>query len=288
MAGAASATLEWRSDDEFEIDGIVYACRPIHDFFESTPERFCLRKPRHLVERLERRIRETDAGRIVELGIFEGGSTGFIAQALGPEKLVCFDLEPPNDALGAMLEAKGLEDVVRPHWETDQADGPRLRSIIAEELGGEPIDLVIDDASHLLEPTRASFNTLFPLLRPGGTYLVEDWAWAHGITNAWPHHSPLSIFVFELVLANAHRPEAVARLEIDRDWVLVTRGPRELDETFDLLEHCGERGRAVLPPPNAGVDPSKAPAQARRRHQRRSVRSLASGLRRGKGGRDVG
>ena len=41
------------------------------------------------------------------------------------------------------------------------------------------LDLVIDDASHLYELTRARFVTLFPLLQPGGMYIVEDWAWSH-------------------------------------------------------------------------------------------------------------
>jgi hypothetical protein len=35
---------------------------------------------------------------------------------------------------------------------------------------------VIDDASHLLDPTRASFNVPFPLVRPGGVYVIEDWS----------------------------------------------------------------------------------------------------------------
>jgi predicted O-methyltransferase YrrM len=283
----AAAVVEWRTEDEFEIDGISYACRPIHDHFESTPERFCLRKPPRLVRRLERLIRDGEARTIVELGVFEGGSTGFIAQATRPERLVCFDIGPRREALATMLAAKGLEGTVRPHWEVDQADEERLRAILREELGETPIDVVIDDASHLLGPTRASFNALFPLLRPGGTYLIEDWAWAHGITNSWPWETPLSVLVLELVLANAHRPEAVERLDVDRDWTLVTRGPRELDASFDLIEHCGERGRALLPPPGAAADPELAPG---RRARRRSAISRARSRlrRRGRGGLDVG
>ena len=41
------------------------------------------------------------------------------------------------------------------------------------------IDLVIDDASHVYEPTLASFETLFPHLRPGGLYIIEDWQWSY-------------------------------------------------------------------------------------------------------------
>jgi hypothetical protein len=48
-----------------------------------------------------------------------------------------------------------------------------------EQFDGGPLDLVVDDCSHLYEPTRASFNELFPRLRPGGAYVIEDWVWAH-------------------------------------------------------------------------------------------------------------
>ena len=37
----------------------------------------------------------------------------------------------------------------------------------------------MDDASHTYEETKASFEFLFPLLRPGGIYVMEDWNWAH-------------------------------------------------------------------------------------------------------------
>ena len=53
-----------------------------------------------------------------------------------------------------------------------------LRQIILRELADE-LDLVVDDASHTYEETKASFEFLFPLLRPGGIYVIEDWSWAH-------------------------------------------------------------------------------------------------------------
>ena len=37
----------------------------------------------------------------------------------------------------------------------------------------------MDDASHTYEETKTSFEFLFPLLHPGGIYVIEDWSWAH-------------------------------------------------------------------------------------------------------------
>jgi hypothetical protein len=53
-----------------------------------------------------------------------------------------------------------------------------LEHIVRNELANE-LDLIVDDASHTYEQTKASFEILFPLLQPGGIYLIEDWSWTH-------------------------------------------------------------------------------------------------------------
>jgi hypothetical protein len=47
---------------------------------------------------------------------------------------------------------------------------------------------VIDDGSHLLEETTRSFGTLFPRLRPGGLYVLEDWNWEFNERCRAPDH----------------------------------------------------------------------------------------------------
>ncbi len=53
-------------------------------------------------------------------------------------------------------------------------DDPRLPSLL-NEAGAAPFDLVVDDASHQGGPTRKSFEMLWPLVSPGGYYVIEDW-----------------------------------------------------------------------------------------------------------------
>ena len=60
----------------------------------------------------------------------------------------------------------------------DQGDARFLDSM-ARELG--PFDIVIDDGSHMSHHIITSFNVLFPHVRPGGLYVVEDLAMAY-----WP------------------------------------------------------------------------------------------------------
>jgi len=69
----------------------------------------------------------------------------------------------------------------RPRMRTvlgDQSDGEFLTSL-AERIG--PLDIVIDDASHLSSDVITSFVTLFPHVRPGGLYVIEDLQ-----TSYWP------------------------------------------------------------------------------------------------------
>jgi hypothetical protein len=107
------------------------------------------------------------------------------------------------------------------------------------------LDLVIDDASHLYEPTRASFECLFPLLPPGGLYIIEDWAWAH-----WPEfharmskETPLTGLVFELVEATGSSTTLARSLTIYEGFVVVERGEADLpkDGAFRLEHHICRR-----------------------------------------------
>lgn len=51
-------------------------------------------------------------------------------------------------------------------------DDPALLQRMHEECGG--FDIIVDDGSHCCEHVIFSFNTLFPLLRSGGIYAIED------------------------------------------------------------------------------------------------------------------
>ena len=110
--------------------------------------------------------------------------------------------------------------------------------IVQHEFCGSPLDLVIDDASHLYEPTKASFETLFPMLRPGGIYIIEDWGWAHCKEFQSPDHPyfggklALTTLIFELVEATASlqtfihgmKEALIANMSIFKGFAAVERG----------------------------------------------------------------
>jgi cephalosporin hydroxylase len=194
--------------------------------------------------------------RVMELGIYDGGSTAFWFELFGPQKHVALDIEDRTDPsyFRRYVESRGLDGRLKTYWKTDQTDKARLRTIAETEFDG-PLDLVIDDASHLYRQTRASFEALFPLLRPGGLYIIEDWAWGHVPDYIAPDHpyfageEPLTRLVVELIEAAGTSTQLILSMVMYRCFVVVERGPQQLDKTthFNLEDHIIRRpGRRQL------------------------------------------
>ena len=229
------------------------------------PDVFTLIKSPALIEKYRGLVAGLTAPRIVELGIAHGGSTALLALLTRPAKLVSIELATePLPLLERFITERGLGDSVRPHLGIDQGDRLRLSQLVHDEFHGELVDLVIDDASHVYEPTLRSFECLLPRLRPGGTYLIEDWAWHHAFARqikavladataaehqavadalvqnlSSPREVPLSRLACELMLLLAEGGGIVDQVAVDEDWIAVRRGDAALDDSFrlgDVLE----------------------------------------------------
>jgi len=260
--------IEWISEQDFRVDGTEFACCPPGRTVESSADRFMLQKARWAVEAYAELIDRLSPKRILELGVLEGGSVALLALLARPEKLLAADISPePVPALEQFVERRSLEDVVSVHFGVDQADREALAGILSTELGGAQLDLIIDDASHDLDRSRDSFDALFPTLRPGGCYLLEDWSWAHAPVPVWTDRAPLSVMVFELAMASVQHG-VIAGMEINRGWAIVKRGPEPLpfaEGEFKLSALYNERGRELIPMLAADDPPRRAGLAARLR-----------------------
>lgn len=240
----------WIDDTSLVAAGVEFVARTAPRF-ESEATRFCLVKQPHLVRRYLALFESLQPKTMVELGIFQGGSTALTALVAQPDVLIAADLKTDRvEALDALLADRHLTDRVHLHYGVDQADPAAIGGALAAAgIHGPVLDLVVDDASHLVEQTRASFDLLFPYVRPGGRYIIEDWSWAHiGYGSHLPEERPLTEVVFELTMALPSSPGLIAGIEIDRDWAVVTRGDRPIDDpaSFSLSTLYSERGRRLL------------------------------------------
>jgi predicted O-methyltransferase YrrM len=253
-------TLEWVDARKFVLDEVTFVTlgdteNPADDRLAlylmgavpSSPTQFLIAKSNDMVELYRRLVYDQRPRSIVELGIFRGGSTAFLALTARPEKLIAFEYETERvAALDELIDRFDLSGRVSLMYGIDQAERARITDAVARELEGKPLDLVIDDASHQLAKTRASFDTLFPLLRSGGHYVIEDWAWAHAIPDLYDGTSISPLVVEASVACARSRGGLVSSVDVRWGAAVITRGEAPLDPSFRLADWCDERDYAVL------------------------------------------
>lgn len=164
----------WLDEYQLELQGSRFVATAVP--FGDITDRFVIIKAPDVVRKYLTLLEDEQPRRIVELGVKAGGSTALIALAAEPETLLAVDLEaeiPP--LLAQLIESHGLDGHLVTAFGLDQGDRAGLTQFVDSHLPEGGIDLVIDDASHILGPTRTSFEVLFPRLRTGGLYVVEDW-----------------------------------------------------------------------------------------------------------------
>jgi hypothetical protein len=185
---------------------------------------------------------------VVEIGIWGGGSTILYHLLMRPRKMVAIELETEaSETLARYIRDNQLENQIVPYYGVDQGDVEAVRGIMLREFGDVQLDVVIDDASHQYALTKRAFNVLFPLLRSGGKYFVEDWGWAHWqgrYQQHWMDDPALSNLIFELTMVVATwGGYMVARVDVQHAFVAVERGTGRLPSKFDISSLYLTRGR---------------------------------------------
>jgi predicted O-methyltransferase YrrM len=164
---------------EFSLGGekfVIEVAVPPKDRRPSTSEAFTIVKNEPYLRVYEHLAAGLSPRSILELGVFQGGSYVFLDKLFKPRRMSAVEISPKP--VEPLLEYISRNENRFVHFATSQCDGEKLRQIVLDELADE-LDLVVDDASHTYEETKASFELLFPLLSPGGIYVIEDWSWAH-------------------------------------------------------------------------------------------------------------
>src|SRR5262249_53251240 len=113
--------------------------------------------------------------KLLELGVHKGGSLLLWRDYFPKGTIVGIDRQLADDLAG--------EERIQT-FQGSQEDA-RFLTEVATKTAPEGFDVVIDDASHLAQPTRACFWHLFDNhLKPSGLYAIEDWG--TGYWDDWP------------------------------------------------------------------------------------------------------
>jgi predicted O-methyltransferase YrrM len=262
---SAEFGIEWRSKNAFQLGDYEFYLPDSFDSFllygkDIAPEKLYIAKSVEFIRRYLSIIKSTKPRNIVELGIFRGGSVAFLQLAAKPERFLALEISPDRlDNLDKFIHAEGLGQSLKIAYGVDQANGALVRQITTEHMGeGRCLDLVVDDASHLLAPTRTSFEALFPLIRPGGSFVIEDYAGTHILTANWlplalkgsasaqrvvtegmryavqEDRLPLHLLAVEAMLGSIVAPGLIERVVVDRHWLRIIRGSRDFESPSDF------------------------------------------------------
>lgn len=226
--------IEWLDSGRMSLAGVSFRLS-ISDFAaRSTRDDFVLMQTRSAIETLRELLAGSSPRQILDIGTYEGGSAVLYDLVFDPERLATIGDGAELTALASYIADRRRTDSLLMFSGLDQGDHTAMQRIVADHFP-HGLDLVIDDASHRYEPTRASFECVFPALRPGAWYVIEDWGWNHW-PGVWQEREvipgpPLSRLVLELILAQAARAivpdgeEIIEEIRTVAHIAAIRRGP---------------------------------------------------------------
>lgn len=136
----------------------------LFNYFDNNPGRL-IHKWWHYFGVYERHLAayRGEPVRLIEFGVFHGGSLQMWKHFLGPQaQIIGVDI----DVRCAAMAEPGVEIVIG-----DQEDR-QLHAQLREKYG--EFDIVIDDGGHMMRQQIVTFEELYPAIKPGGIYLAED------------------------------------------------------------------------------------------------------------------
>jgi hypothetical protein len=152
---------------------------------------------------------------VLEFGVSHGGSLQMWRDYFGRKaRIIGVDIEPRCAELGG----KQIEIVIG-----DQEDRGFLRSL-RERIG--PIDIVIEDGGHTMTQQINTFEEIWPGVRDGGLFLIEDLHTSYWESYGGGHKKPGTFIEYAKDLVdqlNAWHSKDPSTLDVD-DYTRSIRG----------------------------------------------------------------
>lgn len=164
---------------------------PLTEFYLHGSHRG-MTKPVHFLEAYLphfEKVRERQRVRILEIGVFSGGSLEMYRDFFGGRDLRIVGVDIDEDCRGFATSDTSIEI-------GDQEDRGFWRRF---RQSHEPFDLIVDDGGHTCEQQIVTFEEMFEMVTPGGVYIIEDMggsshgrflAYMEGLLTPYNHTPP--------------------------------------------------------------------------------------------------
>ncbi|WP_141245807.1 class I SAM-dependent methyltransferase [Mesorhizobium sp. WSM3862] len=218
--------INWINKSSFEIDGyrITLDWAAGGSKRASSERNFTMMKGRDFIDHYTA-LENTGIEKVLEVGVYQGGSVVFLDRLLRPKKLSAIELsQEAVPALDTYVQNSGGR--VNIYYGTSQDESLKINKIIESDFGGE-VDFVVDDASHWYEYSKSTFHTVFPRVKPGGYYFIEDWSWSfqpdfQAPSNGWFNQNSLANLAIDL-MEDMVNSDGIESIEISRQVIKVKR-----------------------------------------------------------------
>ena len=99
---------------------------------------------------------------LLEIGVYNGGSANMWAEYFPNARIVGLDIDPSTTRFATDRIAIEI------------ADQSNVDDLVRIAAGYGPFDVILDDGSHMWDHQITSLRWLFPFLKRGGFYIIED------------------------------------------------------------------------------------------------------------------
>ncbi|UVK44423.1 class I SAM-dependent methyltransferase [Mesorhizobium sp. AR07] len=228
--------INWINNSSFEIDGY----RLTLDWAAGGSKRassdrdFTMMKGRDFIDHYTKMV-NTGIEKVLEVGVYQGGSVVFLDKLLRPKKFCAIELS--EQAIPALDKyARNSGDRVNIYYGTSQDNAQAIEKIIRQDFDGQ-VDFVVDDASHWYEYSKATFMAVFPHVKPGGYYFIEDWSWSfqpdfQKPSNGWFNQNSLANLAIDL-MEDMVNSDAIDSIEVVRQMIKVRRSSAPSRPVFE-------------------------------------------------------
>jgi cephalosporin hydroxylase len=173
---------------------------------------FKCNKPDHFIAEYESLFKDKQPKRLLEIGIQTGNSLRMWADYFPDTEIVGLDIVRPNVPMPNNVK---------------MVEGDQTNRELLESLG--EFDIIIDDGGHTCFQQQTSFEILFPRLKKGGVYVVEDVETSHMAEFMDTERTTMEYFQ---ALLNVHKvsnklefvfEQSIKRLSFIKDMIVIEK-----------------------------------------------------------------